>query len=214
MMSSVYRKSSVLVVVTLGVVAVMAWDPPARSAAANMNYPLRYSLRVRSHPQETDNWCWAASTQMVLEYFGRRLTQSELADLEFQRRDCGRRPVPGPCNKGGVTSTMLDRFGFTYNISQKPLTELEIAQQIAEHRTPLVFGWDWTGGGAHVMVAVGYSKLKNGTFVVEVMDPAPPVLEDKNNPVGGQHTFITYSRWVADQDHKLKDVIYNIRRKR
>jgi hypothetical protein len=221
-MSSAFWKSSVTVVVALAVVTAMAWDaaarpgynaePQARKGEVKRIYPDHYSLRLAEHPQETDNWCWASSSQMVLEYFGRHVTQSEMANAQFRRRDCGKRPVPGECNKGA--SIMLREYGLECVGADKTLTELEIAEQIAGRKNPIIFCWSWTGGGAHVLVACGYSKLKNGTFVVEVLDPAPPPLKDDYNVSGGRHSFVTYSRWLADKDHKLTHVDYNIGRKR
>jgi hypothetical protein len=32
----------------------------------------------------------------------------------------------------------------------------------------------------------------------------------EDDPAGGQHSFVTYSRWVADRDHKLGTVVYNL----
>ena len=38
--------------------------------------PARWSLPVKLHTQETNNWCWAASGEMVMAYFGRDVSHS------------------------------------------------------------------------------------------------------------------------------------------
>src|SRR5438045_5851682 len=37
-------------------------------------------------PQETNNWCWAATTQMLAEYLGLSVTQCALANQALTRR--------------------------------------------------------------------------------------------------------------------------------
>lgn len=46
------------------------------------------SLPVTLHPQETQNWCWAASGQMVMDYLGHNVSQCVQANNRFGRNDC------------------------------------------------------------------------------------------------------------------------------
>ena len=46
------------------------------------------SLPVTLHPQETANWCWAASGQMVMDYLGNNVSQCTEANNRFYRSDC------------------------------------------------------------------------------------------------------------------------------
>src|SRR5438132_12156053 len=39
-------------------------------------------------PQETNNWCWAATTQMLAEYMGLSITQCALANHRFNKTNC------------------------------------------------------------------------------------------------------------------------------
>src|SRR5437879_13904956 len=39
-------------------------------------------------PQETDNWGWAATTQMLAEYLGLSITQCALANHRFNKTNC------------------------------------------------------------------------------------------------------------------------------
>src|ERR1051326_4916220 len=49
-------------------------------------------------PQETDNWCWAATTQMLAEYLGLSITQCALANHRFNKTNCCTEQTSGtPC---------------------------------------------------------------------------------------------------------------------
>ncbi|KAB2835746.1 MAG: hypothetical protein F9K48_03600, partial [Candidatus Brocadia sp.] len=39
-------------------------------------------------PQQTNNWCWAAVTQMLAQHVGNSVTQCDLANHRFGRTDC------------------------------------------------------------------------------------------------------------------------------
>ena len=39
-------------------------------------------------PQETNNWCWAGTTQMLAEHFGLTVTQCSLANHRFSKTNC------------------------------------------------------------------------------------------------------------------------------
>jgi hypothetical protein len=46
-------------------------------------------LAVSQCTQERTNWCWAASSQSVLAYYGTHLTQTEIAQYGTGGRDVG-----------------------------------------------------------------------------------------------------------------------------
>jgi hypothetical protein len=189
---------------------VLRSGPPAPPvAAAQPKAPDRWSLNIPLSSQEADNWCWAASAQMAMVNFGTVTTQSEIVNAVDARTDCGQRPVPGACNHGGSSEPVLTKYGFTFTGSDKPLSQDDIVQQIFTLRKPIIFAWNWTGGGAHVMVVTGYARV-GGQFMVEILDPWPPLLSDQMYPRGGAHTFVTYDRWVADTDHTFQGETYTI----
>src|ERR1700687_785173 len=71
------------------------------------------SQPVTLRPQETNNWCWAATTQMITEFLGHGKNQCDLANLRFGRTDCctGACPKTPACNMPGWT--MFTESGFT-----------------------------------------------------------------------------------------------------
>ena len=52
--------------------------------------------------QETDEWCWAASGETVMNYVGpREVPQCYQANQELGRTDCCNCPTPGACVQPG-----------------------------------------------------------------------------------------------------------------
>ncbi len=189
---------------------VLQTDPPAAPvAAAQPKPPDRWTLNIPLLSQETDSWCWAASAQMAMANFGTVVTQSQILNDMDSRTDCGQRPVPGACNHGGSSYDVLTKYGFTFNSSDKPISQDDIVKQIFTLRKPIIFGWSWTGGGAHVLVVIGYARV-NGQFMVEILDPAPPLMTDPMNPHGGTHSFMTYEHWVADTGYTFGGQCFDI----
>jgi hypothetical protein len=170
---------------------------------ADPDAPARFTLPVKLQGQKTEAWCFAASTQMILNYNGTRVSQGELLNVFTGRKDCGQVPTPGPCITGGGEPQLFDHFHYTLEFRHGPLTPEEIVREIYTRRQPFNFGWDLKGGGSHSLVAIGYAKVKGG-FLVEVLDPSP---------VGsGAHYFCTYQQWLEDGGHVYQDSIFNISR--
>lgn len=152
------------------------------------------SLAVTLHPQETSMWCWAASGQMVMDYLGHNVSQCVQANNRFARTDCCNSPVPNgkKCIKGGWPEFGKYNFDFK-TTSNAPLSWDQLRKQTSGgpspcKRRPFCFTWHHSGGGGHMMVAIGY-KTVGGTNFVEVNDPWPPNV--------GEHRFDTYARYVS-----------------
>jgi hypothetical protein len=180
-------------------------------AAAQEAPPSRWTLPVELRAQETEVWCWAATGQMTMEFLGMNVPQSEQANLAFRRNDCGQRPVPSPCIRGG--EIVLKPYGFSYDVSTRPLSEETIVRQIHTLRKPIPFAWRFPGGGGHAALVVGYARQADGGLLVECLDPYPPPGRDPRSWGGGQRIFMPYSRWVGDYDHTFGHAFVNITRK-
>jgi Papain-like cysteine protease AvrRpt2 len=184
-----------LLVVALAAVVVTgcACTPPANKL-----------LAVTLRPQETSMWCWAASGQMVMEFLGHNVAQGVEANNRFGRTDCTNSPVPSACVLGGWPE--FNKYGFTSkHTSNTALTWDQLKSQIGCASKPVAFSWGWTGGGGHMMVAVGY-KTQNGVDYVEVNDPWPP-----NVGTSGNASIKTYSDYVSlAGDHTHWDDYYDV----
>jgi hypothetical protein len=167
-----------------------------------------HSLPVRLRPQETENWCWAACGQMVMEYLGRDISQCEQANNRYDLTGCCIRDlVPLRANLSKDDSSLIAyvncaRSGWPefekYNFASKRTTNAalkwdELKAQLSggpdSRGRPVVFSWRWKKGGGHMMVAKGYTSIDGQNYVI-ILDPWPP-----NK---GDEIIIPYSAYVED----------------
>ena len=148
-------------------------------------------------------WCWAASGQMCMQFFGVTVEQCDEANKRFGRTDCCNNPVPNDCINGGWPE--FDKYGFTFSTtSDAPLTWAQVQDQIYCKGKPFAFSWHWTGGGGHMMVAHGYVTI-DGVNYVSVDNPLP---------VGqGDEYTRTYDDYVSGTDHTHWNDYYDITKK-
>jgi hypothetical protein len=162
--------------------------------------PAQSHLAVTLRPQQTGMWCWAASGQMVMEYLGVNVQQCTQANDEFGRSDCCASPTPSACVNGGWPQ--FDKYGFTFQrTSSTALSWNDLQKELADTscgRRPVAFSWGWTGGGGHMMVAIGYQTVNNVNFV-EINDPWAPNV--------GNHRTITYDFYVASTGDEAYPVV-------
>jgi hypothetical protein len=168
------------------------------------------SLNVALIPQETRNWCWAASAEMAMEFLGGNVQQCDEANKEFGRNDCCTiQRCPNPvyshaCVTGGWPE--YSKYGFSSKrTSNTALTWEQLWEQIYCKRAPVAFSWHWSGGGGHMMVVRGLQILPDGTKMVEINDPWAPCT--------GDHRFITYNAYVqVANDHTHWDDFYDLKK--
>jgi len=164
-------------------------------------------LPLTLHPQEQSLWCWAATEQMVLEFFGVARSQATLAyDLSYL--NCW--SYPDSCNFGSCFD--LTRYGFSYRtknvlecgnltpMGDSPLTFGELQSQFKGNQ-PVAFAWSWTAGGGHEMVATDAFTHIDGTQWVTVFNPGPV-----NQ---GEISDMAYSWWQSGPDHQHQKDFYS-----
>jgi hypothetical protein len=156
-------------------------------------------------PQQTSQWCWAASGEMVMKTVkpGTIVTQCDEANKRFGLTNCCYSPFPA-CVRGGWPQ--FKKYGFNNLLKHGPLTFEEITQEISPScgNRPFAFSWHWLGSGGHMMVAVGYlhNFVDNSNYVI-YDDPWPP-------NVGTDEVFITYDYFVAGANHTHWDDYYDV----
>lgn len=143
-----------------------------------------------------------------MEFLGRKVTQAEQANLFLKRTDCSENPIPRPCVRSG--EFLLTPFGFTFDQVKTPPTQKEIVHQVYELRKPVPFSINWSGGGGHGSVIVGYLNDAAGKFFLEVLDPYPPPGKSAKNKKGGNRSLVLYDRWAGDHYHKLNYALINV----
>ena len=162
--------------------------------------PPSATLSVVLRAQDTSQWCWAASTQMILAYLKKYVGQCIQANNEFRRQDCCNTPIPEPCIRPGWPE--FEKYGFrAARTSATALSWKDLTFQIGCRKTPVAFSWAWIGGGGHMMVAYGYD-IAGGSRNVYIYDPLPVDI--------GTDQHIPYENYVSGLDHGHWDDFYDL----
>ena len=150
--------------------------------------------------QTQSNWCWAATSKSVSQYYWHRSswTQCSIANAELGHSDCCSSPVPAPCNVPWFLDSALSRTRNFVSISG-PCTFEQLRAQIDSGR-PVGARIGWSGGGGHFMVIYGYT-YGLGFEWIDIDDPiygkSHMSLDDFTNRYQGNgtwtHTYFTKS---------------------
>lgn len=174
------------------------------SAAPNQQMLLPFS----SFQQWCSQWCWAAVSTSIANYFGTPMTDSlgrqwparecYLASINAGFNDwntCCQYAACGyqACNQPVAWHNMDDALaavGLYGRVLQRPLTEPEIQREITNGR-PIVVGFQGTGIG-HVALITGYTP---GTpFIYQLDDPWP------HTGMGSTRFQLTYQQILYGPD--------------
>jgi hypothetical protein len=193
-----------LCLIIMGASGFVQTDTPA-----NVN-----SLHVPFAPQLASNWCWAATTSMVLRYESRTnpnvkpLSQCQYVKSFYRSQDAYVEELwrldSLPLSKtalyyfNGPGDPFVYPVGHTYLKKYSPLSYEELQAECAAGR-PVIFGWQWRGLlqktkgeiGQHFLVAEGTprSSYFNGEWGwVSIHDPMPV-----NR---GRHRIIRYADYA------------------
>ena len=141
-------------------------------------------LPVSVVTQEQTNWCWAAVSKCLLNYYGDTATQCAIAEFtrttatwhNYGISSCCDDPSLG-CNyvnnnagSPGSIQDIIPYFGGYPIYEAPPLSFLEMKLQLG-HYTPFICYWRWA-----VYVPSGHDVVTHGiddTNYVHYMDPAP-----------------------------------------
>ena len=139
-------------------------------------------------PQQETDWCWAAVTDSVEQYFDSKstLTQCEIANRMLGRDCCN---DPDSCNLAFKLQDVLRPLGRLADsmVGYPPFTDLK--KELTANR-PIAVRIGWFGGGAHFVVICGYKVLPSGARILQIADPF------YGNLVDGEYFGI----WEIDYD--------------
>jgi hypothetical protein len=177
---------------------------PAKICAWLILLALPTSAQILPVPevfQEQTNWCWAGTSQAVLQYYGDFDTrQCDIANFArinngWGNADCCFPPQASGsiCNQanniitgaGSIRNILID-WGITNTAYYRELTQAEIETAIGERR-PFIMRFGWTTGGGHFIVGRGIDGN-----IVHFMDPA----------VGDGYGAANYNWMVISLDHE------------
>jgi hypothetical protein len=129
-------------------------------------------LSIKEFVQEKDNWCWAASAEIISEFVtnGNGIRQCDHADRYFGKPPgtcCG---DPASCNSIGWP--VFEQIGYTVETRQSNdwLTWDEAVSELDER--PFATEQFHNSGG-HMVVVYGYAVI-NGVRLVATFDPIKP----------------------------------------
>lgn len=157
------------------------------------------TLAVPECIQEYSNWCWAGTSQAVLDYYGQYPSQCEIANYAWSTTRCCSGSsdfydrVKG-CNKAnflyganGSIEDILDHWGVDSVGTDDPMTWTESVSEL-DSGYPFVMRWGWSSGGGHFLVGYGY--ITSGSYL-KYMDPWP----------GEGYTTSLFTYVVSASDH-------------
>ena len=158
-------------------------------------------LPVSLYAQETNVWCWAASGQMVMSYLGYPVSQCAQANEATGRTDCCNSPTPAACVTTGWPDFAAYGFSSSSTSWGTALSWSSLYNEIAGNRRPVAFAWGWTGGGGHMMVAIGARTIGTSNFVT---------MNDPWAPNWGGQSDLLYSAFVSGSGYSHWTDIYNV----
>jgi Peptidase_C39 like family len=161
-------------------------------------------------PQETNNWCWAAVTQMLAQHVGISVNQCDLANHRFGKTNCCNNqnsnsscPKTDDCNTPGWPE--LDFAGVKFNESATALSWDDVQKQIFCSKKPMGYAYGTDGVVGHVVLIKGYVTVAGTDYVV---------LNDPWSPCNGAERLITYAEYVDPAGSSTHwDTWYNIEKK-
>lgn len=171
-------------------VFVLCWLFFLTGCCSDLSPVLVLSDPVR--PQETNNWCWAGTTQMLAEHFGNAVTQCSLANHRFGKTNCCTPKTAGtPCPKTDDCNSPgwleLDFAGLKFSETGTALSWTSLRKQLFCKKKPMGYAYGTPGVVGHVVVVKGYLNLLGARWVV---------INDPWAPCQGQVRLITYDQYA------------------
>lgn len=143
-------------------------------------------------PQQTNNWCWAAVTQMLAQHVGLVVNQCDLANHRFGRTDCCTNrnqssdcPKTDGCNMPGWPE--LDFAGVKFEESSTARTWAQLQSEIYCAKRPMGYAYGTPNVVGHVVLIKGYITVAGTNWVI---------LNDPWSPCNGAERLITYNEYA------------------
>ncbi|GEB33187.1 C39 family peptidase [Brevibacillus sp. FSL K6-0770] len=175
--------------------AVLLLLPNTAAFAGKKDYP-DPQIKIKPVSQEKSQWCWSAVSVMLLELYGKKMSQSEYAKFVNGSTD----------NVTIFKSQFIDKLnekGIYGDYKATAATWNEIKSSIDKGRPVVVFKKKQKGNG-HVLIINGYfNKPGDNTNYVIMVDPN-----------GGTEDWYTYEE-VANNSYNVWEASWiNVRNKK
>ena len=133
----------------------------AAAEAGTFHLPQKY--------QEKDEWCWAACSQSILEYYGPVVTQTNIAGYGTGGVNTWNylwgTGTEGGVFRRGIREILQNYGGFRGTGTVGAVSQTVVRNEMAALR-PLVVNWSWSSGGGHFVVSRGFTEGS-----MHLMDP-------------------------------------------
>ncbi|MBU8898085.1 C39 family peptidase [Corallococcus sp. M34] len=148
--------------------------------------------------QEYDQWCHAASIDMIATYWGESYwTQCDIVKREFGGTTCPNSPTASI----GQTCTGLQSMGYACSVAYSPLSFSDAYINVYRNGWPFIPRIGWTSGGGHLMV-------------IRAVDDSGPQYVRYNNPLpvgsGGVSSWVTYAYFQSNSSWNWTHTVWNI----
>ena len=132
------------------------------------------SLPVIMQHQQGNNWCWAAVSVSIANYYtADSATQCDVASKELRLGCCPERPgdpCPGNCDVPWQLNLALKRVGHLDSTLGQAATFAAVQAEINSQQ-PIGCHITWVLGSGHFVAITGWSLGASGTSYVDIKDP-------------------------------------------
>lgn len=182
------KKLRSVVVVLLLLVSLMA---SVQVVYAYVDYKL---LNITAVSQEETNWCWATTGQMIIEFLGGDVTQTEF--VTFVKGSAVNETATDTESQSGLANWNVNSTCITYGSVPSYST---VVSQITNNQ-PIDAGIYWTSGGAHYYLIRGYytdtSRNKYDVYYIDPWDAS--------------YNYMSYNTFKSNSTFKWEDGLYCI----
>jgi len=128
--------------------------------------PPTIRLNFAMEMQTQTNWCWAATSKSVADYYnpGHGWTQCTIANAEKAQTTCCTNGSSAACNAYGTLDTSLTTVGHFNSMVGGQVAYSDVIGQMRIGR-PVGARTAWSGGGAHFVCIIG--TLPGGLFAID-----------------------------------------------
>ncbi|MBD2595167.1 hypothetical protein H6G74_12610 [Nostoc spongiaeforme FACHB-130] len=139
------------------------------------NLLTRHILDVQWSGQDQSQWCWAACIQMATAFYNTAaLQQYEIVNYVLVRSDCGNNPTSGWCNTAIPLYQCVPAYQHYQLTCTQPLGQAAnfyYLQNCLNQNHLVEIKLNWTAGGGHVALVIGFDTNIDPNPVLYVNDP-------------------------------------------
>ncbi|WP_339306260.1 papain-like cysteine protease family protein [Paenibacillus sp. FSL R5-0519] len=131
-----------------------------------VSYAGASALSLPKVKQEKTNWCWVASSIMILKFYGiNNVSQCEFYKTAKKASSCENNTGYNYESQRGMHT-----YGVSSNEYSGALDAGTLSQQVVTSSRPVYVNWQWTAGGGHAVVAK-WTEYYSNTNYVSYNDP-------------------------------------------